>query len=294
MRGTRSRTHSVIPDPKPREGNRFVSILIPVYCVSLMAFLVPLMRPARPLLAYAITSATALLLLWAHIAVMQRRDRIHTIISLWAAKLSGQAHPTPVRFFEFPFAFIILLLYATAFLAVPLLAGLVPLVYGAGHAVTPRDVPLYFVAALFAVLAATVLSGFDIYPVNHFGTPESLKILISITMQLMTAVNRLIVLITVSILLAWAIGRIELGRDLIFFTMYVLVGLGAGATGVLGSRLTDLLYELSEIEVRQGARARKRLAADDEDETSDATEESAAEEALEPAASLLEPGPARA
>lgn len=110
-----------------------------------------------------------------------------------------------------------------------------------------EDKVLHLLFAGGSILVAAFISGLDIYPVNFFRTREALRALIGITRDFMKACNRMILILSGSIVVGWAAKKVEFSPHAIYLACYAITGLALGTTGVLGARLTDMLYVLSEL-----------------------------------------------
>lgn len=225
--------------PKPREAKLTNCVIIPLYGSCFLFFLMSFMDRNVPAFALKIGALLASCFV-PHFLIMYRRQALYGIVC--------RVSQREVRFFEFPFFVIVNLLYAFVFLIAPFLLGMIRLQYGIGELFRDENLSMYFLFGGGSTLITAAISGFDIYPVNRFDTRNSLQHLIAITRDLMKLSNRILVIVSGSLLVGWAFKKIELSPTLIYWTLYLIVGFAFGSTAVLGARVTDLLYRLAELE----------------------------------------------
>jgi hypothetical protein len=95
------------------------------------------------------------------------------------------------------------------------------------------------------------IAGFDIYPTNEFLTINSLSRLIDISKSIFKGSLQALVAIMSAIIVGAIISDNHFSTKEIFITAYGLAGCAIGITGVLGSRIAELLYKLSELEEKE-------------------------------------------
>lgn len=225
--------------PKPRDAKLLNCVIIPLYGSCFLPFLMSWMDRK----AFLFVPKVLLLFLSSfllHFLIMYRRQEIYRLV----CRVSHRK----VRFFEFPFFVIVNLLYTFAFLVAPFLLNLIRLPGGPSSLLLDDNLTMYLLFSAGAVLITGAISGFDIYPVNRFDTKTSLQHLIAITRDLMKLSNRILVIVSGSLLVGWAFKKIDLSTTLIYLTLYGVVGFAFGSTAVLGGRVNDLLYRLAELE----------------------------------------------
>lgn len=229
-------------EPRPRDAKLINCVLISGYGSCFLLFLISWMDNRTP----GFVVKVALLLvscLLSHFFILRRRQDIYMCL----CRIYGRR----IRFFEFPYFVMISSLYILAFLVAPFLLGLIAMEHGVVSVLREENLTMYFLFACGAALVIAAISGFDIYPMNVFATRSSLQHLISITRDLMKLSNRILVLVAGSLLVGWVFKKIPLSSTLIYLTLYGIVGFALGSTGVLGARVTDLLYMLSELEEKR-------------------------------------------
>jgi len=231
-------------DPRPRQARLLHCAVIATYG----ALFVPLLMGAmdgntglygvKVAALFSVTLAINFLVLW-------KRQIIYRFVS----RLYG----TPVRFFELPYFALVAFLDIVLFVVVPFLLGLVKL--SGGLAGLPQDdiATRYILFAGGAGFVTAAVSGFDIYPVNRFGTKAALEHLVSITRDLMRFSNRMLLLVTGAVIFGWVFKKVEFTLAEIYITSYGVIGFALGSTAVLGARITELLYMLSSVEETEGS-----------------------------------------
>jgi hypothetical protein len=233
----------------PQPARRIACALLSAYGLGTLLFILPWLELSTP--AHKI--GTAILIVGCvvlHYLLLWKRQAVYD----WL----GRAVGSQVHFFELPFFIAVIALYFTAVFVVPLSTGLVPLEKGLADIATKQDLIMYVLFGGGCVVVTGIISGFDIYPVNVFATKEALGQLIDITRDLLKASNRSIIIVAGSIIVGWAFKRIELTPHIVYLTTYAIVGMSVGSTAVLGSRLTDLLYRLSDMEKQIAEKAQER------------------------------------
>lgn len=234
--------------PSPRRAEPFTCAVITLYGASFILFLMPWMEQNGWPFAVKVG------LLWivsaaVHLALLTRREELYGLCCRMLRRR--------VRFFELPYFVLVSVWYGFVFLGAPFLLGLLQAPVNAQSLVRDETLTMYALFGGGASLVIGAISGLDIYPVNTFGTRASLEHLISITRDLMRLSNRLLVLISGSVLVGWAFQKVEFSVPVIYATIYGVVGFGLGSTGALGARVTDLLYELSAMERADQAQTQK-------------------------------------
>lgn len=181
-------------------------------------------------------------ILGCHFAMLYGREQLYKVIC--------RLFNSRIRFFEFPYFVIIGLFYFVAFEILPFAVGLIDIPADTISIFKDENLTMYIMFSGGAALVACAISGFDIYPVNRFATKGAIEHLIAITRDLMRICNRTLILVTGAIIVGWAFKKVELSLPIIYLTTYGVLGFALGGTAVLGSRLTELLYQLSELEQR--------------------------------------------
>jgi len=146
--------------------------------------------------------------------------------------------------------------YLISLFLIPLSLGLVPINSIHDLAVN-RDLLLYVLFGCGATFVAVIISVLDIYPVNTFGTRLAIIRLIDITKDLLKFFNRIIVVVIGSLIVSWVVGtgQLDLRPHEIFLSLYLILGIAYGGSGVLGARVTELLYLLAQVEKEDELRA---------------------------------------
>ena len=231
--------------PRPREASMLSAVVISLYSASFLFFFLSWMQRSTPtfwlrfLLLY-------IFILGFHFAILYEREHLYKAM----CSLSNSS----IRFFEFPYFVILVLFYFVAFEILPFVIGLIAIPGDAVSILKDENLTMYVMFSGGAGLVACTISGLDIYPVNRFATKGALEHLIGITRDLMRTCNRTLLLVTVAIIVGWALQKVQLSLPSIYLTVYGICGFALGSTAVLGSRLTELLYQLSELEQGAGSR----------------------------------------
>lgn len=226
-------------EPKPREARIVNCVVIPLYGACFLFFLMMWMDRTKPLFALKMIVLFSFCFT-SHFLVMYWRQEIY----IFSCRILRRS----IRFFEFPYFTIVSLLHASAFLIAPFLLGMLRLNDGISEVFQSERLTMYVVCGAGAALVTAAISGFDIYPVNLFGTKGSLEHLIAITRDLIKVSNRILVIVSGSVIVAWVFKKIDFSLTIIYGTLYAVIGLGLGSSGVLGARVTDLLYMLAALE----------------------------------------------
>lgn len=239
--------------PKPRPAKLFNCLILSLYCSTFLLFLTPWMNKQGDYFK------TKLAILWGIAAVINfmilyKRQALYDLLC--------KVRKNKIRFFEAPFVAINGLLFTFVFLIAPFYYDLIDLRFGVSDIFQDNNLTMYVLFSGGALLVSSGISGFDIYPVNTFGTKKSVENLISITRDLIRASNRVLILLVGSVIFGWVFKKVEFSLPVIYITIYIIIGFALGATATLGSRITDLLYLQSELEISeddQNANATKQI-----------------------------------
>lgn len=226
-------------EPRPREAKVVNCVLISLYGACFLLFLKYWMNK-DVFLFRAKFLMTYVALLAIHFLLLYKRQWVYDFL---CSLIGGR-----IRFFEFPYFVINVALYLVMFLVLPFLLGLVPLEGGVAGVFGSEDLTMFVLFGGGAAFVAAAIAGFDIYPVSLFRSERALIQLIEITRHLMRFGNRLLGLATSAVILAWAFKKVEFSMNVVYLTAYGVVGFALGGTAVLGSRVTELLYLLEELE----------------------------------------------
>jgi hypothetical protein len=228
-----------IPGPRPRPARPVICAIISIYSAGFIFFLMGWMKGDGARLVLGVVSIFTGCGL-AHYFVLRFRQRIYDYIC--------RLFRSEVSFFEFPFFGMVAVLYLFSFMVLPAAFGMLTLDHGAADFLTEENLIMYILFGGGAILVVSAISGMDVYPVNTFGTRAALEELISITRDLMKACNRTLVLVSGSVIVGWAFKKVEFSPLAVYITAYAVAGFAIGTTAVLGARLTELLYKLSDME----------------------------------------------
>ena len=110
-----------------------------------------------------------------------------------------------------------------------------------------------------AIVCVGVIAGFDTYPVNKFGSLKSIERLIEITKGLLKTSNRSLITITSVIVIGNILSNRKIELHELYVTLYGIIGVAFGVSGVLGSRLAELLHMLSLREANESLKSKSKL-----------------------------------
>lgn len=149
--------------------------------------------------------------------------------------------------FEVGFAGTIFVLYMTIATIAPIMLGMIPHDVNS-HVLNNDKLTRFILFSSASVLCVSVISGFDIYPVNNYNTVKSVERLIDITKGFLKAFNRVIITIAGAILVGNIFSNRVFELNEIYITVYGIIGGVVGISGVLGMRIADLLHKLTILE----------------------------------------------
>ncbi len=224
--------------PRPRPARLLNCLLISGYGAGFFPLLSGWADTTEKNFALKVGAVTAACFAALFLLMFGRRP-----IYFWLCRLLRRE----VRLFEFGFFRLVCFTYGPLVMLGPLALG--NEAFGAlARVFSDKALAQYIVFSGGCVLAVAVICGLDIYPVNLFRSKASLEHLIAITRDLMRLCNRILLVVTGSIIAGWVFKKVEFSLTAVYVTTYGVVGFAFGSTGVLGTRVTELLYRLDEME----------------------------------------------
>ncbi len=149
-----------------------------------------------------------------------------------------------ILLFEFGFFCTVCIIYGTLTTIVPISLDMIHHV-SLSQVLEDQALKRFIIFSGGAVGCVGVIAGFDTYPVNNFGSLRSIERLIEITKGLLKTSNRSLITITGAIVIGHIFSDRKLELHELYVTLYGIIGVAFGVSGVLGSRLAELLHMLS-------------------------------------------------
>ncbi len=226
----------------PRKAKLLNCIIISAYGAFFFSLLCPWFNSRDTLLWIKID------VLWgfAFLSLFVLLNKRQTLYKFYSKLLKRK-----ILLFEFGFFCTICFCYGTLVLIFPIAFGFIQI--GTTQNILEVEALKHFIIfAGGATISVGALAGFDIYPTNNFVTKPSVERLIDISKSLLKTSNRVLVTAAGALIVGNMIsGKTFLQLHELYATVYGIVGIAFGVSGVLGSRLSELLHLLAKIETKE-------------------------------------------
>lgn len=160
-----------------------------------------------------------------------------------------------IRLFEFSFSLTIGIVYGLLICFLPIWIGMINSV-GSEDFFFNENIRRFLIFCGGASACTSVIAGFDIYPVNYYNNFKSLERLADITRDLLKASNRALIVVIGSVIVAKTIKisdgeHVNLSPNELYIISFGVLGVAFGVSGVLGSRLAEILHKLAKAEEKE-------------------------------------------
>lgn len=157
-----------------------------------------------------------------------------------------------INLFEFGFFCIISFTYLILVAGIPVMLNMFD--HPSYNAIMENNTfKRYLIFSGAASLCVAAVASFNIFPVNNYDTPKALNHLIETTRDLLKTSNKTLVVVTGAIIVGSVLGGKDKFYEIreLYVAVYGVISVAFGVSGVLASRLAELLHKYSDLELKE-------------------------------------------